>query len=459
MLRWCDSCHVPVLGKRCRCGSATREVPITPPGDIRPAFPADIVHANRIFLEHFGSPLIPDGHLVLLNKVPDKDRMEEIIMGGAVVAAIRYMPDEQRWEPLPRPAAALYMKPQKRYLVVDDGAIDSILDGASVLAPGLRAIDDSVKAGDEVFILAGDGSCVGVGRAKVDASTTVTMKRGMVSRTRKNKKVQCGPGEATWDKAIWANGAILDQVEADAIRFVRDVVQKNPLPANVSYSGGKDSLATLLVVMKAIGSVPILFADTGLEFQETYENIEVVASHYGLKLIRTGSRETFNRTFESEGPPAVDARWCCKALKLLPVKRLIEECWGECLSFIGQRKYESFARKNSPRLWRNGYVKNQLSAAPIQHWTALHVWLYLFREGAPYNVLYEQRIDRIGCFLCPASDLAILDAIQEDYPDLWKPWHEQLCAWKETHALPAGWVEKGLWRCRGKGVHEDSSYT
>ncbi len=42
-LFWCDRCNVPVLGKKCaKCGGEARHVEVTPPGDIRPAFPFDI---------------------------------------------------------------------------------------------------------------------------------------------------------------------------------------------------------------------------------------------------------------------------------------------------------------------------------------------------------------------------------------------------------------------------------
>jgi len=68
---------------------------VTPPGDARPAFPADIERINKIYTDHFGAPLIPPRHLVLLNKVPDLDRMEEIIVGGGIAGIIRYFPDQR----------------------------------------------------------------------------------------------------------------------------------------------------------------------------------------------------------------------------------------------------------------------------------------------------------------------------------------------------------------------------
>jgi phosphoadenosine phosphosulfate reductase len=149
---------------------------VTPPGDARPAFPEDIALINRIYEDHFGAPLIPAGHLALLNKVPDHDRMEEIVVGGGIAGIIRYLPKQRRWEPIPRPEACILFTPKKRFVIVDDGAIPFIRDqGMSVLAPGLISIDDAVCAGDEVFVLTKDGSSVGVGRAKVDAATARSM--------------------------------------------------------------------------------------------------------------------------------------------------------------------------------------------------------------------------------------------------------------------------------------------
>ncbi|RXE56200.1 phosphoadenosine phosphosulfate reductase [Methanoculleus taiwanensis] len=459
LLRWCDACHAPVMAETCACGAATRPVSVTPPGDARPAFPDDIDRINRIYQEYFGAPLIPDGHLALLNKVPSDDRMDEIVMGGAVVGAVRYLPAEDRWEPLPRPHAAAYMTPAKRYVVVDDGAVPSIRDeGASLLAPGLVAIDPAVAVGDEVFILTRGGECIGVGRAKASAADTEGMERGTVIRTRKNFPATCVPGEATWDTAVAANADILEKFERSAVEFVRDVIDKNPaIQPTVSYSGGKDSLATLLVVLEAIGKVPLIFADTGLEFPETYENIDDVAECYDLPVIRINESANFWKTFDEQGPPAVDFRWCCKVCKLHPVAHLIDEHWGECLSFIGQRKYESVKRMQSRRVWRNSHVRNQLSAAPIQTWTAMHVWLYIFQKQAPYNRLYEQGLDRIGCFMCPSSDMATLQMIEETCPDLWADWTERLRGWQERQELPSAWVDDGLWRRRG-GQDEEDSY-
>ena len=87
-LKWCDPCNLPLLeAKACgACQGPTRPVVLTPPGDVRPAFGYDLELVRRTVDERFGpgcgARLCPEGELVLLNKAPDLDRMDEVIMGG-----------------------------------------------------------------------------------------------------------------------------------------------------------------------------------------------------------------------------------------------------------------------------------------------------------------------------------------------------------------------------------------
>ena len=95
-LRWCDECNLPILeNEKCpKCGNTTHEVEITPPGEVRPAFEHDIKMirdlVDRQFGEGSGLELLPEGHVVLLNKAPSLDRMDEIIIDGRTIASIRY---------------------------------------------------------------------------------------------------------------------------------------------------------------------------------------------------------------------------------------------------------------------------------------------------------------------------------------------------------------------------------
>lgn len=125
------------------------------------------------------------------------------------------------------------------------------------------------------------------------------------------------------------------------------------MKVSVSYSGGKDSLAVLQLVDECLEDYEIMFADTGLEFPETLDNVKQVAEHYGKELRTASAGDSFWDSISVFGPPTMDTRWCCKICKLGPITRLIDENYeGGCLSFIGQRQYESHARSISKKVWK-----------------------------------------------------------------------------------------------------------
>ncbi len=223
----------------------------------------------------------------------------------------------------------------------------------------------------------------------------------------------------------------------------------------VSYSGGKDSLATLLLVLEAGIRPKLLFLDTGLEFPEPIENVRRTAQRHDLELICEEAGSAFWDNLDHFGPPGKDFRWCCKTCKLGPATRAIEENFeGEVLSFIGQRANESKQRAGKGRVWRNPWVPRQLGASPIQKWNALDVWLYIFREGAEYNPIYEAGADRIGCWLCPASDMAEYETLCSRHPDIGR-WTDFLRRHARERNYPEDWVNFNLWRWRRPPAHLD----
>jgi len=55
----------------------------------------------------------------------------------------------------------------------------------------------------------------------------------------------------------------------------------------ISFSGGKDSMATLLLMLDhKIQIDDIIFADTGLEFPEMYKYLVMVEQYIGRKITR-----------------------------------------------------------------------------------------------------------------------------------------------------------------------------
>jgi phosphoadenosine phosphosulfate reductase len=451
LLYWCPSCNLPILGKTCACGSATKKIDITPPGDVRPAFPYDIDLINRTTEKQFGIRLVPEGRLVVLNKAPYEDRMDEVIFDGAIMGSLRFELERMEWVFIPRLEGARRLAGGKKWLVVDKGAVDFIIKGASVLAPGVNDAEASIVEDDEVIVLTPQNEVIATGRARMNAQRMLTHEKGMAVKMRWNGKPESSAqplaGEKTWDHAVAANMPILKKFEEKAHRFIKNVSETTGKPVTVSYSGGKDSLVTLLLVRDTTSDFDILFADTGLEFGETVDNVKETAKELCHTLKIHSSGESFWNSIDNFGPPTVEARWCCKVCKLGAITQLIENNYDNgCLTFIGQRKYESEVRANSDHIWKNPWVGNQIGATPIQNWTALHVWLYLFWKKAKYNPLYEEGFDRIGCWLCPSASMADFTRLSQIHPELGEKLEKYLLDYASLSGLPEEWVTYGFWR-------------
>ena len=459
-LRWCDACNVPVLEQsECgRCGGSTREVRLTPPGDARPAFEDDTVSIRSLIDSQFGAGCgelaIPTGRLVLLNKAPDIDRMDEVIIDGHVVGAVRFdVSLGEKFLPRGVTASRIESKVTKGWVRIDPGAAEAVRERkASTLAVGVTGCSEGIEPGDEVVVLDQDGRAVSVGVAKMSSEEMKAANRGTAVKTRwladDRPESDRKNGVSTWEDVVTANREVVNRRVAEATRFINEVVSSNDLPVAVSYSGGKDSLATLLLVLESGIRPALIFVDTGLEFKDTVDNVHETARRHSLELIIESAGDAFWDNVDVFGPPAKDFRWCCKTCKLGPATRLIQKNFpGGVLSFIGQRSYESESRARKGKVWRNPWTPNQLAASPIQKWTALHVWIFLFGKKEPYNRLYEKGFERIGCYLCPSTDLAELRRARE-LTNEYSRWQRYLERFQSENELPDKWIEKDLWRWR-----------
>ncbi|MCL2711898.1 MAG: phosphoadenosine phosphosulfate reductase family protein [Methanomassiliicoccaceae archaeon] len=455
-LRWCFNCNLPILEDAvCSiCGSDTKEVDVTPPGDVRPAFRHDLEFIRELADSQFGpgsgDVLIPDGHIVLLNKAPSLDRMDEIITDGSVVATMRY-DIGSGWKLLNRMQGAMRIGNvmTKGFVVCDPSAVRFIRENKNLMAPGVVDAHPDVKDDDEVIIIDTERNVIATGLARMNADEMIKSDRGIAVKKKwvdKEEFLQIDK-KATWDDVIDANRPVLERRSNEAVVFINDMVSKNDIPAVVSFSGGKDSLATLLLTLDAGHRLPVLFIDTGLEFSETVEHVHDTVKRYDLELIEEKApTDAFFGNLIHFGPPAKDFRWCCKTNKLGPtVNAILKNFPNGVLSFIGQRKYESEARHSKPRVWKNPWTPGQIGASPIQSWNSLHVWMYIFWKKAEFNVWYTRGLDRIGCFLCPASDLSELDIVKGK-SDRYEQWDTYLNDLSSSRGLPDEWKGYGLWR-------------
>ena len=467
-LRWCRECNLPILeSKECPvCGGNTLEVPLTPPGDARPAFEHDIGLIRDVLDRDYGKgtgrSVLPDGHIVILSKAPGLDRMDEVIIDGSVIATMRYDMGSG-WKFVSRMQGAYRIGDgyTKGYVVCDPSAVPFVRESKNLMAPGVVDADPDIKPGDEIIIVTAEREVIATGMARMTGPEMVAADKGMAVKTRWYKQEEreaVGAKARTWDEAVEANRAVLEKRIIEATGFIRNTIEKHDVPAIVSFSGGKDSLATLLLTIDAGFKLPVLFVDTGLEFDETVQHVRDTCARHGLQLIEEKApTDAFFGNLVYFGPPAKDYRWCCKTNKLGPTVGAITKNYPKgVLSFIGQRKYESEARNSKPRIWQNPWTPGQTGASPIQNWCAMHVWMYIFLRKEPFNVWYTRGLDRIGCFLCPASDLSEFDIVAEG-SSRWGQWDEYLDNYMKDRGLPPEWKEYALWRWKNapKSIREE----
>ncbi|MBN2154393.1 MAG: phosphoadenosine phosphosulfate reductase family protein, partial [Candidatus Lokiarchaeota archaeon] len=493
------SCDVPVLrGKHCpACKAELAEVELAPPGDVRPAFGYDMAllreACDAAFMPGVGAYLFPDNALVLLNKVGSLDLDYQVIVHGAWAGNLRYdiFKRAHAFMPALEGAKWIYKYYTDKGLFRDGGippkcieykadAEQFIAKGANILVPGIARIDKDAREGDPCIVHSPNGVIVAghftAGRGEVER--LLAEGKGRVAKPKHwGAPVPAAeildPGSfppRTWKDAVAANESIIDKNIRSSIGFIHNTIDAyHELPVAVAYSGGKDSLATLLLVRKAIGPgsgerqrpFSVFFADTGLELPEVLQNVQDVVSWAGLGGVyfTRSAGDRFWSLAEDFGPPARDFRFCCHTLKASQINDMVEEMVAKAgskgdpriLVFLGQRQYESFSRAEDNRVYTNSYVPHQVIGTPIKQWSALDEWLFLLREQmhdptVPINPLYFQGHDRLGCYLCPAQSVASIERVRETHPDLYERWHAFLERYRGKQGYPVEWLDWGLWR-------------
>ncbi len=175
----------------------------------------------------------------------------------------------------------------------------------------------------------------------------------------------------------------------------------------VSVSGGKDSTALACALMMSGIECVFVFADTGWEFPQTYEYVDVLERALGQKIHRVGKPGGM-RSAVSGGArfPSRVQRWCTRELKVEPLRefhdRIAEEFDCDTINAVGIRADESAARAELPEFeysdkW-GGYIWR-----PLIRWSVADVLAMHHKFGVPVNPLYRMGFSRVGCFCINAS--------------------------------------------------------
>ena len=255
---------------------------------------------------------------------------------------------------------------------------------------------------------------------------------------------------------IKANVKHLKEKERTAVNFIKEATS-NYSRTFILFGGGKDSAVVAMLAKEALGSVPLLFIDTTLEFPETYKFVEEFSRTYGFPLIKDDDGEyyraklNFFQLCKRLGPPSIYCRWCCHIFKEQPVRRFINNHLNDptdAAFLTGIRRCESRRRGNYAPIELGKRIVGQTLVQPINDWSDLEVWLYVFWKGIKINDLYELGHARVGCWPCPCTP-PLMDFVRQlTHSSLWTKFEEVLLAYATENNRSREWVRKGLWRLR-----------
>lgn len=303
----------------------------------------------------------------------------------------------------------LYYDSRGSWGIVPSGALASILVGLGANSveikenPLRRLKNKRLVLGEHVcvnrdYLLINVGEYVGV--AKVGNTERCVIK--VKDLAPRGFKVL---GEPLPGDLVNYNKDIVERVASEARLFIKRVYEKYVAPnkVHVSFSGGADSTAVLLLAVEELGPerVVAVYSDTGLEYPETAKYVEEIASKLGIELIVLKPRVNPLEEIRRRGLMSVKNRWCTRLLKLEPLKEYYYSR-GVKLYLDGARNYESTLRAKTPRLSENPTLPSVHRALPIKTWPRILVQLYLASRGVSQNPLYDRGLTRIGCVVCPA---------------------------------------------------------
>ncbi|MDV0445573.1 Phosphoadenosine phosphosulfate reductase [Methanimicrococcus sp. At1] len=473
---WCRECNLPLIGETCGlCGSAGEKITLSQPADVRFAQGYDYDLIEKHMLNLFScNPL--KGRVLLLNKIPGDDQSLEIIADGRVVGTLRFDLKilDFVFEPSLEGSKLFFNEPYNfasAGRVVRIGKAKTHLNGKNVTYDLIEEFPPGIKKGEPVLIVSGNSTGYGVTHASSEdfyrvkkenegESAGMSTKSDEEIRDAQILKVknitsedpaafQLSEKTPSMEDVVAANKEHIKALGKNAMNTIKGAVNlkdNKDKPVFVSFSGGKDSLVVLDLAASALVHRPFtaVFLNTGIDYPETVEFARAYCESRNIPFKEMSAGDDFWKTLKEKDHPTKDSRWCCKVCKLNSSNRLAEG--KPHLSLDGKRRQESFMRSRIPTMDTNPNVEGQLNIFPIRDWRASEVWLYIHWRKLPYNSLYDNGLERIGCWMCPAAFQAEYERMRKIHPELAGRWETYLSGWAKKTGVSDEFVKHGFWR-------------
>ena len=196
----------------------------------------------------------------------------------------------------------------------------------------------------------------------------------------------------------------------------------------VSFSGGKDSTAMLLMMIeKEMQIDEIIFCDTSIEFPQMLDHIDQVEDYIGRKITRLQAPHDFeyylahhiktkgvNKGKKGYGWAGPRLRWCTSTLKRDVIRKYLKH-------YQYRTEYLGIAADEEARIHKNKYTSKVTYRFPLYDWniTEKEALQYCYQLGFDWGGLYE-KFARVSCYLCPLQPIRALRKLYNDFPELWE---------------------------------------
>ena len=196
----------------------------------------------------------------------------------------------------------------------------------------------------------------------------------------------------------------------------------------VSFSGGKDSTAMLLMMIeKGMQIDEIIFCDTSVEFPQMIHHIDQVEVYIGREIKRLKAPFNFEhylayhekKTGKNKGKfgygwPDHKNRWCTGQLKTNIIRRHLKH-------YPHRTEYIGIAADEHYRVYKTKSTTNVTYVMPLYDWgiTEKNALAYCYSKGFTWGGLYE-KFARVSCYLCPLQRIGELKIIYNEFPELWE---------------------------------------
>jgi 3'-phosphoadenosine 5'-phosphosulfate sulfotransferase (PAPS reductase)/FAD synthetase len=229
-----------------------------------------------------------------------------------------------------------------------------------------------------------------------------------------------------------------DEEKGAGVKFVdkfNDERDELPIPdllrsvdlVKVSFSGGKDSVATVLYINQVVG-VPkekILLEHyfNPFEWNDTEEYSREFADKFGVKIDvygKEGAQDFMTRNLREKGLPALKNLWCRGKYKTAVFEKVSRKYKKDGVNYIqavGVRAEESTKRAKMPD--RGLFKGLQPACFPIFNFTQSDVLDLVIKNKVKIHHAYRY-FARTGCPYCPMCSAKEFLVLKDKYPYMWE---------------------------------------